>query len=68
MGEMLKDFRENRENIIHLKVERNNKMTSGGSPSTRCLLIAFLHPLIRPKSVFARQLARPKQEEMMILP
>jgi hypothetical protein len=40
MGQMLKEFREKRENIIPLKVGRNNKMATGGSPSTQRLMIS----------------------------
>ncbi len=31
--QMLKDFGEKRENIIHSDMGRNNKMATGGSPS-----------------------------------
>jgi hypothetical protein len=41
-----------------VKVGRNNKMATVGSPSTGCSLIAFLHPLTRPKLLFARWPAR----------
>ncbi len=51
MGQMLKEFREKRENIIPLKVGKNNKMATGGSPSTQRLMI-YLHPLIPPYSPF----------------
>jgi hypothetical protein len=45
MDQMLKEFRENEENIIRLEMGRNKKMVRGGSPSTRHFLIASLHPL-----------------------
>jgi hypothetical protein len=32
MGQMLKEFREKRENIIHLKVGRKNKVAMGKVP------------------------------------
>jgi hypothetical protein len=40
MGQKSKEYREKKENIIYLKVGRSNKMTTGGSPSARHLLIA----------------------------
>ncbi len=49
MGQMLNEFREKRKNIIRLKVERNNKMTTGESRSAWRLLIAPPHPLTPPK-------------------
>ncbi len=52
MGQMLKEFREKRENIIPLKVGRNNKMATGGRPSTQRLRKDSSHPLIPPYSPF----------------
>ena len=49
MDQMLKEFRENEENIIRLEMGRNNKMARGGIPSARRLLIASPQPLTPPK-------------------
>jgi hypothetical protein len=48
MDQMLKEFGEKSENIIRLEMGRNNKMVTGGIPSTRHFLIASPHPLTPP--------------------
>jgi hypothetical protein len=45
-GQKSKEFREKRENIM--KVERSNKMATGGSPCAWRLLIASSHLLTPP--------------------
>ncbi len=52
IGQMLKEFREKRENIIPLKVGKNNKMATGGSPSTQRLLKILPTPSSRPTLLF----------------
>ncbi len=48
-GQKLKEFKEQRKNIVHLKVGRSNNMATGGSPSAWPLLIASPH-LLTPQS------------------
>jgi uracil DNA glycosylase len=69
MGQLLKDLREKKQNIIRLGMGRNNKMARGRSPSAQHLLRASPHPSPHPKSAFARRpgRAQTKREDDLTL-
>ncbi len=48
MGNVLKEFGEKRENIVCLKLGRNNNMATGRSPFAQRLMMASSHPSPHP--------------------